>query len=131
HRPGGGPRGVREIPRVTTINPAPLVSVLISAYNVAAWVPKCLESVLAQDWPRIEIVVVDDGSRDGTLVAARRFESKRVKVVTQENRGAAAARNQALSLAQGDYIQWLDADDLLASNKISRQLEIAAGVEPT
>lgn len=108
----------------------PLVSVLIPAYNAAAWVAKSLESVLAQDWPRVEVVVVDDGSRDDTLAAARRFESKRVKVVTQENRGAAAARNRALSLAQGDYIQWLDADDLLGADKISRQLAIGKGLEP-
>ncbi len=108
----------------------PLVSFLIPAYNVEPWVAKTIESVLAQDWPKIEIIVVDDGSRDGTLTAVRRFESKRVKVVTQENQGAAAARNRARSLAQGDYIQWLDADDLLAPDKIARQLEPVENSEP-
>jgi glycosyltransferase involved in cell wall biosynthesis len=92
------------------------------AYNAERWIAGSIQSALAQDWPRIELIVVDDGSRDGTLSVARRFESARVKVISQENRGAAAARNIALSLAQGDYIQWLDADDLLAPTKLSRQL---------
>src|SRR5436309_1610049 len=107
-----------------------LVSILIPAYNAARWVAESIESALAQDWPRTEIILVDDGSRDGTLAVARSFESKLVKVVTQENRGAAAARNRASSLAQGDYIQWLDADDLLASDKISRQLNDAESRNP-
>jgi len=109
----------------------PLVSVLIPAHNAAPWVAKAIESALVQDWPRTEIIIVDDGSRDSTLSSARHFESERVKVVTQENRGAAAARNHALSLAQGDYIQWLDADDLLAPDKITRQLEHAENRDPT
>ncbi len=109
----------------------PLVSVLIPAYNAAPWVAKAIGSALAQDWPRIEIIVVDDGSRDSTLRAARQFESKRVKVVAQENQGAAVARNRALSLAQGDYIQWLDADDLLAPDKITQQLHAEAGSRPS
>jgi glycosyltransferase involved in cell wall biosynthesis len=101
----------------------PIVSVLIPAHNAERWVAHSIQSVLAQDWPKIELIVVDDGSRDDTLAVARRFESKHVKVVTQGNQGAAAARNRALSLAQGDYVQWLDADDLLAPDKISKQLE--------
>lgn len=65
---------------------------------------------------------MDDGSKDRTAEVARRFASKKVAVVTKENGGAAAARNHALQLSQGDYIQWLDADDLLAPDKIERQL---------
>jgi glycosyltransferase involved in cell wall biosynthesis len=99
-----------------------LVSILIPAYNAEQWIGMTLASALEQTWPYTEIIVVDDGSCDGTYEAARRYASKRLKVVTQENRGAGAARNRALSLAQGDYIQWLDADDLLAPDKIARQL---------
>jgi len=77
---------------------------------------------MTQTWARKEIIVVDDGSTDGTLALLRRFESDLVRVVTQKNQGAAAARNKALSLSQGDYIQWLDADDLLAPDKISKQM---------
>src|ERR1700674_5293977 len=80
-------------------------------------------SAIAQTWERKEIIVVDDGSTDETLAIARQFESESVRVVTQRNQGAAAARNRAFSLSRGDYIQWLDADDLLAYDKIARQIE--------
>lgn len=98
------------------------VSILIPAFNADKWIRTCIESALAQSWPRKEIIVVDDGSRDSTLEIARSYASTNVHVTTQGNRGASAARNHALSLAQGDYIQWLDADDLLAPDKILRQL---------
>jgi len=100
----------------------PLVSILIPAYNAQEWIADTLRSAIAQTWERKEIIVVDDGSTDRTLAVARRFESDGVRVVAQDNQGAAAARNKAFSLSQGDYIQWLDADDLLAPDKIERQL---------
>ena len=101
-----------------------LVSVLIPAYNAEKWIADAIGSALAQDWQRKEIIVVNDGSTDHTLEIARQFEAPNVKVVTQDNTGASASRNKALSLSQGDYIQWLDADDLLAPGKISRQMEV-------
>ena len=104
--------------------PRPLVSILIPAFNAEEWISDTLSSAIAQTWERKEIIVVDDGSSDQTLTVARRFESQGVRVVPQKNQGAAAARNTALSLSQGDYIQWLDADDLLAPDKIARQMEI-------
>jgi glycosyltransferase involved in cell wall biosynthesis len=100
----------------------PLVSILIPAYNAERWIAYTVESAIAQSWARKEIIVVDDGSRDQTAAVARRFASKEVKVVSRPNQGAAAARNHALQLSNGDYIQWLDADDLLAPDKIERQL---------
>ncbi|PYK95918.1 MAG: glycosyl transferase family 2 [Acidobacteria bacterium] len=102
----------------------PLVSILIPAFNAQEWISDTLRSAVAQTWPRKEIIVVDDGSSDETLAIARRFSCGNVCVITQENQGAAAARNKAFSLCQGQYIQWLDADDLLAPDKISRQMEI-------
>jgi len=104
--------------------PRPLVSILIPAFNAEEWISDTLSSAIAQTWERKEIIVVDDGSSDQTLTVARRFESQGVRVVPQKNQGAAAARNTALSLSHGDYIQWLDADDLLAPDKIARQMEI-------
>jgi len=101
----------------------PLVSILIPAYNAKEWLPDTLRSAIAQTWDRKEIIVVDDGSKDQTLSVARQFESDWVKVFTQKNQGAAAARNKAFSLSQGDYIQWLDADDLIAPDKIAKQME--------
>lgn len=100
----------------------PLVSILIPAYNAERSIALTLRSALAQTWPKKEIIVVDDGSRDETLSVVRQFASPAVQVVSQENQGAAAARNRALSLAQGDYIQWLDADDLLSVEKVTRQV---------
>ena len=99
-----------------------LVSILIPAYNAEKWIRDTIKSALSQTWPRKEIIIVDDGSTDNTLRIAKQSESTIVKVVTQENRGACAARNKAFSLAQGDYIQWLDADDLLAFDKIANQM---------
>src|SRR5262245_53234733 len=101
---------------------APRVSILIPAYNAGVWIAESIRSALAQTWENKEIIVVDDGSSDDTLRLARRFESAAVLVVSQANQGAAAARNKAFSLCQGDYIQWLDADDLLETDKIERQM---------
>jgi glycosyltransferase involved in cell wall biosynthesis len=100
----------------------PLVSILIPAYNAEKWIEETLLSAVNQTWEHKEIIVVDDGSKDYTMRIAKKYESKSVKVITQENRGAAAARNKALSIAQGSYIQWLDADDLLEPSKITKQL---------
>ena len=102
----------------------PLVSILIPAYNVEAWIADSIRSAMAQTWQNKEIIVVDDGSRDRTAEVARRFASKSVVVVSTENQGASAARNHALQLSQGDYIQWLDADDLMSPDKIERQLAL-------
>jgi len=105
----------------------PLVSILIPAYNAAERIVETLGSALAQTWVRTEIIVVDDGSTDGTLTVARQFASRDVSVVSQHNQGASAARNKAFSLCQGDYIQWLDADDLLSPEKIAKQMRARDG----
>lgn len=101
----------------------PLVSILIPAYNAQEWIADTVRSAMEQTWPNKEIIIVDDGSTDQTFAAAKQFASENVLVVTQANQGAAAARNRAYSLSKGDYIQWLDADDLLAPDKIARQME--------
>jgi glycosyltransferase involved in cell wall biosynthesis len=102
----------------------PLVSILIPAYNAEKWIADTLRSAIAQTWEAKEIIVVDDGSTDRTLAIARQFESEQVRIVAHEHQGAAASRNTALSLSQGQYIQYLDADDLMARDKIARQLEV-------
>jgi glycosyltransferase involved in cell wall biosynthesis len=98
------------------------VSILIPAYNAEPFVGAALQSALDQTWPHTEIILVDDGSKDQTLAVARRYESAKVKIIRQENRGAAAARNTALCEAQGDFLQYLDADDFLSPDKIREQL---------
>ena len=72
----------------------PLVSILIPCYNAEKWLSETINSALDQTWKNIEIIIVDDGSTDSSLAIAKTFESKNIKVLSQENRGASAARNQ-------------------------------------
>ena len=102
----------------------PLVSILIPAFNAQRWIADTVRSAVRQTWNRKEVIVVDDGSTDQTLAIARKFASDTVTIVTQPNQGAAAARNKAYSICQGNYIQWLDADDLLAPTKIATQMTV-------
>ena len=107
----------------------PLISILIPTFNAERWIKQTLESAICQVYPRTEVIVVDDGSADQTLEIARTFESKQTRVISQSNAGAPAARNTAMAHAQGEYIQWLDHDDLLARNKISNQIKSLEDVE--
>lgn len=99
-----------------------LVSILVPAYNAEKLLAQTLNSAVEQTWPHKEILVIDDGSTDNTFEVALQFAGSNVKVVRQTNAGACATRNRLFSLAQGEYIQWLDADDLLAPDKISNQM---------
>jgi len=108
----------------------PLVSILIPAYNAESWIAETLQSAVKQTWTTREIIVVDDGSNDATVAVARRFESSGVKVIQQQNCGPAAARNHAYRVSQGDYIQFIDADDLLSSEKIAEQVKVLAQGPP-
>ncbi len=87
---------------------------------------EAIESALGQTHPNVEIVVVDDGSTDGTLGVACQFEGERVRVIHQKNQGACAARNRAFQESSGDYVQFLDADDILHPEKLERQLRCLA-----
>lgn len=103
-----------------------LVSILIPCYNSEKWLAETIQSALAQTWKKKEIIIVNDGSTDNSSTVAKSFESSIVKVISQKNQGASAARNTALRECQGDFIQYLDADDLLAPNKIELQIELLA-----
>ena len=101
------------------------VSVVVPAYNAEHFVGEALASALAQTYPIREIVAVDDGSNDGTLAVLRRFEAEtrgRVRVLTGPNRGGSTARNAGLAEVTGDYVQFLDADDLLLPDKVERDV---------
>ncbi|MBC7879714.1 MAG: glycosyltransferase family 2 protein [Anaerolineae bacterium] len=100
----------------------PLVSILIPAYNAEAWIAETIHSALNQTWPNLEIIIVNDGSSDNTLKIAQGFQSRSVKVINQRNQGAAAARNRAYSESSGEFIQYLDADDLLSPAKVEIQV---------
>ena len=101
----------------------PRVSIIIPCRNGAAWLGAAIESCLGQNWPYLQIIVVDNGSTDGSLDLAERYEDRAVTVLTCERAGASAARNVGLKHADGDLIQFLDADDMLDADKIRRQVE--------
>jgi glycosyltransferase involved in cell wall biosynthesis len=101
----------------------PLVSILIPCYNADPWIAQTIGSAHGQTWRNKEIIVVDDGSSDSTRPILKSLLSSGIKVIEQANHGAGAARNRALSEAQGEFIQFLDADDLLAPDKIEVQMK--------
>ncbi len=105
----------------------PLVSIIIPVYNSEKYLSETVESAINQTWQNKEIIIVDDGSTDHSLLVAKGYENEMVKVFQQENKGASAARNKGLREAKGDYIQFLDADDLLHPNKIKNQVKLLNG----
>jgi glycosyltransferase involved in cell wall biosynthesis len=89
------------------------------AYNAEAFIRESIESILAQDWTPVEIVVVDDGSTDRTAEIVRGFES--VRYLHQENAGPSAARNTAINESNGEFVAVLDSDDVMPSNRLTLQ----------
>ena len=100
----------------------PKVSILIPLYNSENYISETIESALSQSWENKEIIIVDDGSTDNSYQIAKTYESKIIKVYQQENQGACVARNLAFEKSTGDYIQYLDADDLMSPEKIEKQM---------
>jgi glycosyltransferase involved in cell wall biosynthesis len=107
---------------------ADLVSVVIPVFNGAATIAEAIESCLGQNYPKIEIVVVDDGSTDATAEVLRRFGSA-IRVVSQANKGLAAARNAGMREARGEFIAWLDADDIAFQERCAVQVQVLRGFE--
>ncbi len=104
----------------------PEVSVIMPAYNVEDYIAKAIESVLVQTLSNIELIVVDDDSRDSTVKVVRNFTDKRIKLlVNEKNLGASGARNRALKVAQGKWVAVLDADDWYAPERLEKLLEVA------
>lgn len=103
---------------------SPAVSIIIPAYNAARWIDNTLQSALAQTWKNKEIILIDDGSTDDTVAIAQRHECPVLKIICQDNKGPGVARNKAFQESQGDYIQYLDHDDLLSPEKLEAQLNI-------
>ncbi|MDR2570123.1 MAG: glycosyltransferase [Oscillospiraceae bacterium] len=109
---------------ITAIGNHPKISVIIPAYNVRNTLHECLESVITQSLTEIEIICVDDGSVDDSLAILKKYENddSRIRVFTQENKGAGAARNFAISNAEGKFIAFMDADDLYPEKDILETL---------
>ncbi len=105
----------------------PLVSVIVTCYNGESWISGALESALGQTYRDIEVIVVNDGSSDGSAAVISRFVAdKRLKIAEQENKGVAAARNKGLSLASGELVCVLDQDDLWLPGHVAAQVEFLA-----
>jgi glycosyltransferase involved in cell wall biosynthesis len=104
----------------------PLISVVVPTYNRARTLPRALLSVLNQGYRNLELIVVDDGSKDDTDAVMATFTDPRIRYVKMErNQGASAARNHGLRLAQGDFIAFQDSDDEWLAGKLERQVEAA------
>ncbi len=102
----------------------PLVSIIIPCFNAATCVGEAIECSLSQTHPRVEVIVVDDGSTDQSVEILKSY-GDRIRWTTGPNRGGCAARNSGLQMAQGEFVQFLDADDLLHPSKVCRQLALA------
>ena len=102
-----------------------LVSVVIATYNMAGYLPLAVKSVLDQVYRNIEVIIIDDGSTDGTGEAIRLFlDDPRVRYMFQENKGQAAAKNYGVRESRGEYIAFLDADDMWMPEKLEMQLPL-------
>lgn len=106
----------------------PLVSIIIPAYNAASFGADAIQSSLAQTWPNVEVIVIDDGSSDETLEVIKRFGEK-IRWISGPNQGACSARNRGLEMARGEYVQFLDSDDLLMPDKVRRCVAALDGHE--
>jgi glycosyltransferase involved in cell wall biosynthesis len=105
----------------------PKVSIIIPAFNASDFIDEAVYSVLNQTYQNIEIIIIDDNSTDDTFLKAKKLENtfpELIKVYTNKGKGACAARNFAFTKSTGDYIQYLDADDLLHPSKIENQLRL-------
>lgn len=104
-----------------------LISVIIPAYNVAPWLPRCLDSVLIQTHKNLQIIVIDDGSTDDTPKILDEYEKKdlRIQVVHQKNAGLVAVREKGIELSVGDYIGFVDGDDTIEPDMYERLLNNA------
>ncbi len=103
----------------------PLVSIVVPVYNVAEYLPRCMDSLLAQDYPNIEIILVDDGSTDNSLEICRSYESDRIRVYTKGNGGPASTRNFGIEHCSQDseYLAFVDSDDMVEEKYISKMYD--------
>jgi glycosyltransferase involved in cell wall biosynthesis len=108
----------------------PLVSVVTAAYNMGRYLGEAVESVLGQDYPAVELIVVDDGSTDDTpAVLAHYAADPRVTIIRQENSGQTVAKNRGMRAARGRYVGFCDADNAWLPHKLSRQVPLLQGNE--
>jgi glycosyltransferase involved in cell wall biosynthesis len=98
------------------------VSIIIPVYNAESYVADTLRSLLAQTYPDFEALIIDDGSPDRSIEVCQRFTDRRIRIIRQSNRGLPGARNTGIRHAQGDYLAFLDADDLWTPDKLAKHV---------
>ena len=105
---------------------SPCVSVIVPVYKVAAYLPRCVDSILAQTWRNLEIILVDDGSPDecGSICDVYAEKDPRIRVIHKENGGLSSARNAGLDTASGEYIGFVDSDDWIEPEMYARMLAL-------
>lgn len=97
----------------------PKVSIIIPVYNVEKYIRQCLESVINQTYKNIEIIVINDGTKDGSMKIVEEYlEDKRIKIINKNNGGLSSARNKGIEEATGEYIYFLDSDDWIEKDTI-------------
>ncbi len=100
-----------------------LISVVVPVYNVEKYIALTVQSVLDQTYPHFELLIIDDESPDGSVEICQQFNDSRIKIISQKNRGLAGARNTGIRHAKGDYIAFLDGDDLWQPEKLARHIQ--------
>ena len=108
-----------------------MISIIVPVYNSEKYIDRCLDSILNQTYKDLEIVLVNDGSNDQSLKILENYALRdtRIKVVNQENKGVAAARNTGLDNATGDYILYVDSDDWIENNMVERMVELSTNAD--
>ena len=102
-----------------------MISIIVPVYNVEAYLPQCLDSLINQTYQDLEIICVNDGSTDGSLEILQQYvdKDKRIKLITRDNRGISASRNEALDIASGEYVMFVDSDDWISEQTCEKALD--------
>ena len=105
----------------------PLVSIIVPVYNAELYIKKCIDSLIMQTYENLEIIAIDDGSLDRSLMIMNEYakSDSRLKVIHQENQGASLAREKGLMLATGSYVMFIDGDDWIDSDTIACCIQTA------
>ena len=103
----------------------PLLSIIIPVYNVKPYLDRCVQSVLAQSYSNMELILIDDGSTDGSSLLCDKWAAKdsRIIVIHKENGGVSSARNAGLEMYKGEYLTFIDPDDFLSANTYGMNME--------
>ncbi len=106
--------------------PTPLLSVIVPVYNVAPYLEQCLDSILSQSYTALEVIVVDDGSTDGSGAVCDAYAERdaRIRIIHQANAGLSAARNAAMDVMHGDFFVCVDSDDWLPEDALEQPMNV-------